>query len=146
MTPETWIDILPALPLARGVAVRSLRGVQVGSFPAGVVLRPRQTDRERVAVAWLAGDSSLRPHDTLRVDLDDPGGFGYALTVWWQQRGTDAFELLRHVHSRTRWEPMTAIFRNAETGMLALSLRHLRGQTTDADRLALARAIAEVSR
>ena len=72
----TWTDTLPAIPLARGVAVRSLRGVHVGSFPAGVVLRPRQTDRERVAVAWLAGDSSLRPHDTLRVDLADPGGDG----------------------------------------------------------------------
>ena len=119
----TWTDTLPAIPLARGVAVRSLRGVHVGSFPAGVVLRPRQTDRERVAVAWLAGDSSLRPHDTLRVDLADPGGFGYALRF-----------LMTHTRAVTA----------AESHVRSLTRRWLESRTTDTDRLALAQAIADV--
>ena len=122
-----WIDTLPAIPLARGVAVRSLRGVHVGSFPAGVVLRPRQTDsvyyldRERVAVAWLAGDSSLRQHETLRVDLDDPQGFAYALRYACQHCDPSISYL---------WPAMAS--------------RWVRGETTDTDRLALAQAIAEL--
>ena len=116
-----WIDTLPAIPLARGVAVRSLRGVHVGSFPAGVVLRPRQTDRERVAVAWLAGDSSLRQHETLRVDLAAPQGFAYALRYACQHCDPSISYL---------WPAMAS--------------RWIRGETTDTDRLALAQAIADV--
>ena len=125
-----WIDTLPAIPLARGVAVRSLRGVHVGSFPAGVVLRPRQmlahrclrrTDRERVAVAWLAGDSSLQQHETLRVDLADPQGFGYALRYACQHCDPSISYL---------WPAMAS--------------RWVRGETTDSDRIALAYALAEL--
>ena len=69
-TAAHWLDILPALPLAKGVPVVD---VEDQGQPRHIVLG--------VDADWL----HLTGHDTpyqdraFRVDLDDPQGFGYAL-------------------------------------------------------------------
>ena len=166
-TTETWLDIMPAIPLARGVAfLLYFDGCEeyCGS------------DRRRVCLSfeddyaeWVDddGDFCSTPECDTRVDLDDPQGFGYALRQWWIERGTDIIERLQRYHSErmraltklrqsgakqtasvawSRWEPMFTMFRQLRKGMMGLTLRWLRDETTDADRLALAHALAEVTR
>ena len=138
MTPETltWIDILPALPLARGVAV-------VNTHPRNGQTRGTWT-RHQTGGAFVVHVEAHDHHKGrleewfqayTRLDLDDPGGFGYALR----------FLILPLVYSRlnpTHTRAVTA----AESHVRPLARRWLESRTTDADRLALARAIAEVSR
>ena len=124
MIPETltWIDILPALPLARGVPVRHNGD-------------PKTVCDSTGCYAWLDDAPSdgygrdrglgANHEDDCIVDLDDPGGFGYALRF-----------LMTHTRAVTA----------AESHVRSLTRRWLESRTTDADRLALARAIAEVSR
>jgi hypothetical protein len=109
-----WLDILPALPLAKGVPVVD---VEDQGQPRHIVVV--------VDADWL----HLTGHDTpyqdraFRVDLDEPQGYAYAL---------------RHLISSSR--PTDIRFSSTGTA----TLRHWLGQTTNADRLALAQALAEV--
>ena len=118
----TWIDILPAMPLARGVPVIAVHDTHPGrNFKA----LPLHAFRGQ----WTLHDGSglaLVPESDLRADLSNAQGFGYALR-WLCQSG-------RRKHG---WMP--------QTFYSDLIRRHMVGGTTDADRLALARAIAEVS-
>jgi hypothetical protein len=105
-----WLDILPALPLAKGVPVIAygLTAVVSDVFADGSGF---YRDGEEAAEApW-------------RVDLDEPQGYAYAL---------------RHLISSSR--PTDIRFSSTGTA----TLRHWLGQTTDADRLALAHALASV--
>ncbi len=58
---ETWLDVMPAIPLARGVPVVN------SSTSARWVICSRAK----------AGEMDSNPR--MRVDLDDPQGFGHAL-------------------------------------------------------------------
>jgi len=75
----------------------------------------------RLAVQFDSVEGWVDPDSTL-VDLDDPQGFGYALRCYAQRREGSG-------PSPLTWMP-----------------RYLNSQTTDDDRLALARACAEVTR
>lgn len=113
MSNPAWLEVMPAIPLARGVPVRCTRisdsAVVVAAGPEGVVLADRHAvDQYEGTGHWW------------RVDIDDPQGFGYALRTQW---GGLNHQLRHHwLH------------------------HHFRGIINDADRLALAKACAEVSR
>ena len=122
----TWIDTLPAIPLARGVPVCTSHpdpdeygdyGILLSATSCPVVVHPE------IGEDWVAASI-----EHLRIDLDEPQGFGYALR-WLDGGSAMATE-------RSDGAPVLA----------DVLFRHLSGKTTDADRLALARAIAEVSR
>lgn len=123
MSNATWLEEMPVLPLARGVPVRQ------GDRKGLVVLVIRGNlapGGEGCEVAWDDGEhitaGGLVDSVDLRVDLDDPQGFGYALRCYAQRREGSG-------PSPLTWMP-----------------RYLNSQTTDDDRLALARACAEVTR
>ena len=113
----TWIDTLPAIPLARGVPVIAVHDTHPGrNFKA----LPLHAFRGQ----WTLHDGSglaLVPESDLRADLSNAQGFGYALRWLAHEAGLP-------------WHSGSD-----------LVYRHLHSATTDADRLALARAIAEVS-
>lgn len=133
MTNAHWLDILPAIPLARGVPVR---GAPSLNYPnTGVVIFASGNE---VQVLWDGSDSESiykmsSPHDlalladTTRVDLDDPQGFAYGLR--WLVRYRRRAALAEHQRD-------AAAVANAWLWNEVI---------TDADRLALARALAEVS-
>ena len=70
-TAAHWLDILPALPLAKGVPVMHLHFAR------------EYTALHHGPNGWACHDggraSSPFPEADLRVDLYDPQGFGYAL-------------------------------------------------------------------
>ena len=105
-----WLDVLPLLPLDRGVPVVQRIGQGIAT---GIAIRAD-------VIRWDCWDG--RRHGSVgraHVDLDDPQGFAWALRYRKQQG------------------PMT--------GSVAIQNRYDVGATTDADRLALARALAEVT-
>jgi hypothetical protein len=146
-----WLDILPALPLARSVPLRivgaDLRSEYQG--PADLYSADRF-----VWAAWRAGHPFPVAHDGprpsvrikvrhgdsapigvrldwLRVDLDDPQGFAWALRILTHaERGPSTLMGILKVPSDER------MWTEAELH---------RGRVTDADRVALARALAEVT-
>ncbi|KKN03268.1 hypothetical protein LCGC14_1109340 [marine sediment metagenome] len=104
---ETWLDIIPAIPLTPSVPITDGKRFGIVTDDASVTLSPWAID-------------PLYEHPNMRVDLDDPQGFGYAY----------------------RWlYPTPAYLHRTVPGMMG---RHLRGETTHADRLALAKALREV--
>ncbi len=143
----TWLDIMPAIPLARGVPVTDRRGGLY--FTRGIAAsadlvwiddgghgQPSTPDDGDDWVAW-------------RVDLDDPQGFGY--TLRWLRANAGK------IQGRTPPHPMLnemTLGGHISDGLLRqlgdgkhgrnVGMRHLYGGTTNDDRLALARAIAEV--
>lgn len=109
----TWLDVMPAIPLARAVPVVWVDGDQWSrSVADGPGYRGSRVGRVIEAHEW-------------RVDLDDPQGFAYAL---------------RWLNSNI--PPLMAI----GLGPLVVGLRSrwAQGFEDDADRLALAKACAEV--
>ena len=120
-----WLDVMPAIPLARLVpALHNGRRVVLAEDPDGctyVLCEDAVEEPDRYEVL---------PVLDLRVDLDEPQGMAYALRL--AQRyyvlGTDGAESYRRV-----------------VALGPLLRRWLTDETTDADRLALARACAEVA-
>jgi hypothetical protein len=121
----TWLDIIPAIPLARGVPI---------IFPSGtraIVLKIGTGDRAGGVVVWdnitppawrynrMVTDYSRKRDERpfMSVDLDDPQGFGWAMRYL---AGTSG---------------------GYDVPMLEMWVR---GDVTDADRLDLARALAAV--
>ena len=118
---SSWLDILPAIPLARGVPVRT----RCGGQHAFTALVAADYGKDGGGVELV----SMYPHRTQRryrwrVDLNDPQGFGYALSHFMQGRNV----LKGAPYSYYR----------------AVMERLMEGKTTDADRIALAQALAEV--
>lgn len=111
-----WHDIIPAIPLARGVPV-FLHGPKgrVKGVTHGI---------DYVATAPTAWDDGLvyiGPDEVWLVDLDADQGFGYA--VRWYALNGDPWSVASLWSLRTRW---------------------FRGLTSDEDRLVLAQALEEV--
>lgn len=118
MTAETWLDAMPAIPLARGVPVRFARASTGVIMPGTALSGP-----ENISVIDF-GNVYYNNPAWARVDLDDPQGQRYAVN-----RLIESDSILRH----------------AKVGdMPDVIWRLLRGQGTDADKLWLARALAEV--
>ena len=122
-----WLSILPAnIPLARGVPVITTDGEATW-----LVLRITASETHVIVGDDAGSDERRYPIRVLRVDLDDPQGFAYALRFYsrcWRSQNVDYYE---------HYERVLPGF----DGVLA---RHLIERTTDADRLALAKAMAEV--
>ena len=116
MPADTWTDIIPAIPLAHGVPV-------IGYSIADALLRGVAHESE--SIVW---DDGVGPDyfDTVRVDLDDPQGFAYALRWLVRQRRRDFSD----EHQRD-----AASLGNAWLWNEVI---------TDADRIALARALAAI--
>lgn len=70
-TTESWLDIIPAIPLALAVPVVNSR-VRGGTGARWVTSRPEH----------------LEPNPRIRVDLEHIQGFGYVL--WWWCRNKPA--------------------------------------------------------
>jgi hypothetical protein len=123
----TWLDVMPAIPLARSVPVARGRARGV----VELVLRGQlRAGGEGCQIAWDDEDGAHRSTTgadladsySLRVDLDDPQGFAYAMGEA-VRRGVDVQpeEISENIVRRHFWK-----------------------QTTDADRLALATALRAV--
>ena len=130
-TPTTptpsWLDIMPAIPLARAVPVAARVHCYLGGTDTIRGVCVDQADD----IVWMDG----APRETdgaARVDLNDPQGFAYA----WRY-------LLKLDHSPT-------YCRGSCDRWYWLCSRYEDDTTDDADRLtlatALAKAMAEVSR
>ena len=125
-----WLDVMPALPLARGVSVKLARG----GFPAlaesiGHVGARRLRRGALVRYVSSSGDVLLTGEtkgyeraEAWRVDLETPAGFAYGL------------QLLAQHHGRSMGDDYGDII-----------MRSLWGNTTDEDRLVLAKALKEVT-
>ena len=120
----SWLDIMPAIPLARAVPVAARVHCYLGGTDTirGVCVDPADD------IVWMDGAPG-ETDEAARVDLDDPQGFAYALRALCRPTPSS-------VHYDVQWAQLID--------------RHLCGETTDADRLALAtalaKAMAEVSR
>ena len=137
MSDRSWLDVLPALPLDRGIPVVNIRSCDLGivayerqpgevkycdgeSHGAGVIYWGEESED--------AAEESIRD---LRVDLREQLGFGHVLRV-----------LLRRVANEDRarrewpraWQTAQALWQD-----YAIQCGHV----TDRDRLRLAEAIAE---
>lgn len=118
-----WLDIMPVIrPLERGLPVVNIypdmtKGpVTVLDVSEGVQVFIHRGQRTEV---WDVEDC--------RIDLNSAAGFGYAL--------------------RWRWSVVEYRLRAGDKMLIeGAIIRHLNGETANADRLALARACAEVVR
>jgi len=118
-TEQTWLDIIPALPLDQAVPVA---GYAQDSIMRGVVVR------RRAHGDWQVEHTSGAAWPTVgwRVDLDDPQGFGYALRMAAELGACNSMYI---AECGIGWNGIVAAY--------------FTGRTDDADRLALARALAE---
>ena len=126
MTAGAWLDVMPAIPLTRGVPVIY-----------------RDSARERGTVltlhhgpgGWVCHDGGRHTapiaEGLLGVDLEDDQGFSYALRY--------AMRLANRKSPAGPWRALVDGF------TLDVRWRHLHGQTTDRDRVALATALAAVT-
>ncbi len=120
---ETWLDVMLAIPLARGVLVVDAGGTRRIALWASDGDYWWFSSAKSPIGPGLPNEIDAR---TVRVDLDDPQGFGYAL--------------------RWRWAVVEYRLRAGDKRLIeGAIIRHLNGETTDADRLSLARACAEVA-
>ena len=144
-TTETWLDIMPAIPLARGVPVRDhddvydQRGLVLYTREPGEII---EYDGPGAGVLFDGDiettECSLK---TVRVDLDDPQGFGYALRYCLRA----PLGVLKLAHALGFGTGVGEQYSGSDmkgwiVGWAATDL------ATDQDRLALARALAEVTR
>lgn len=119
----TWLEVMPAIPLARAVPVVWSEGE---SWSRSVALHEHHTGRH---------GSQLILTRQWRVDLGEPQGFAYALR-WYSQM----------THASSDSPAQRAEKFGVRGGWNALGRRWMLGTTTDADRFALATALAEVTR
>lgn len=121
--PETWLDVMPAIPLAKGVPLT------------------REVDGDREFDVCVGGSICGDPwethehpwHEENRVDLDELQGFGYVL--WW------AFAKVRQWVD-SGWNVHGAM--SVTVVLDELLTRHIKGAITDADRCILTKIIAEL--
>ena len=133
-----WLDRMPALLLARAVPVTTPDGRK--GIVQLVLRGPLARGGEGSEVAWDDGEHGTTGEDTvdsfsLRVDLDDPQGFGYALRLLLRatEPGGDIDQWrAAHRHHESVWQ---------KHGWLE---HHACGSVSDHIRLALAKALAEV--
>ena len=114
-TEETWLDVIPAIPLEKGVCVLE------GHLRKCIVVG--DSDLPGCVVVYRCGGGLQEwnwKHD-LRVDLSTENGFGYALRLEWKLPG----RIMANGAADDR-----------------LLWRHVEGKTTDTDRLAVARALS----
>ena len=110
-------DLVPVLPFtSRGVPV-----IRCTTGEPDTVVRIDRDDPDRM---YLESALYTNVADDVRVDLTTAGGFAYALRYFVSHPNSGRIDLY--------WPDFAG--------------RHLCGETTDADRLALARALAEVTR
>lgn len=125
---QSWLDIIPPIPLAKAVPV--VRRTQPQGWPISHGLAMNEDEvmmfPRRITNADTQGPCGWR------VDIDDPQGFAYAARYHYQQIS----------HPNIAVVPMPPAQREAQLRVLAW----LVGDVTDADRFALATALAEVSR
>lgn len=116
MSVATWLKEMPEIPLARAVPV-------VGPAPhyARAVVTKMHHGVDAGPIITDTNGENIPDASGLRVDLTDPQGFGYALR-WYVSRP------------------------NSNEGVQNWLLRWFDNTTTDADRLALARALTDVLR
>jgi hypothetical protein len=126
MDPENkaWYQIMPVLPLAPAVPVVRL-GVGIEYRFRYVALGPgRQPDVWLVICSVLSLTQPVLVHQAgLRVNLEDPQGFGYALRLL--------------LLTEARRDGDCVGFKMAQDYAI------LRGEVTDADKLRLAKALAD---
>lgn len=135
--PASWLDVLPALPLDRGIPVLDsamARGVVVYAFRSAAIRVPPSGDPGAAGVIYEGAEHLgvvEAPPASLRVDLGTVAGFGHVLRV-----------LLRRVanEDRARREWPRA-WRTAQAFWQDYAIQC--GRVTDRDRLRLAEAIAE---
>lgn len=141
----TWLDLVPAVPLVRGVPV---------------IIDP-ETKHSHGTVTWDRGNACTINHDdgrewyrwdfereqtfisqddiraNIRIDLDSPQGFAYGLALW-----------AKHVDACFYTSDGIGVRRaygiSYSSDVRALWQRHIRGETTNDDRLFLAGRLAEM--
>ena len=122
MSAANWLDVMPAIPLARGVPfVTVADGGATAGVADGVVVTGGPAVLDARGIVW--DDAEVRRW--LRVDLDYATGFGHTLRWLRRRLGSE------------RWN---------QQGFAWAVEPWLLGTTTDADRLALALACAKVQR
>lgn len=126
-TGDNWLDIIPMILLVRGVPVTDRDGKR-GVLVSADRVSPYRIYREGVCYGTEAADETWRP------DLADPQGFGYALRWLTQQYKGGAISAF-----------LAALRLNDEEELEGFAWRHWIGTTTDADRVALAKALREVA-
>ena len=121
----TWLDIMPAIPLDLGVPVvnsrTGSRGVWIAHLP------DLGTSVERDYVHDGGAFTFPRRWNTheVRVDLDDPQGFGYSMRHWYAAAAATADDAVLRWFELTLWA-------------------WTQGILDDSDSLALAHALADV--
>ena len=114
--PETWLDIIPAIPLAWGVPVQ-----HDGYKWVAMELR---ADKRTWLLTCSTG-TTYATADQCSIDLDDPQGFGYSMRHWYAAAAATADDAVLRWFELTLWA-------------------WTQGILDDSDSLALARALAEV--
>ena len=143
LQPPSWLDVMPPIRLERAVPVVIMEG-------------HRRTGRTTITNEGVRGESCLVTRGLayswrqLRVDLDHPQGFGFALR--WLHANAGALQGRAPPHPMLNEMPLGG---RISEGLLQLlgdgrpgvnvGLRHSYGLTTSVDRLALAKACAEVA-
>ena len=130
-TTETWTDIMPAIPLDgyEGPAIdhEGSRCTVIATGAGWVVVAYTRAPSPRGHVKvtrWDAGH--------VRPAIDESEGFGYALR--WLTTECAARGVL-----------LNSVLTDREHCLMELLVRWVAGKTTDADGLALARALRQVS-
>jgi len=123
-----WLDIIPVLPLARGVPLVQLHVAGPPVTRGWVALGPDTCTlpSDDPSCTFLGNANSI-DRGFMRVDLDDPQGVAYAAAYWLRLmvergEGVDAIKQYQF------WMQRCAL-----------------GEITDADRLALAKALRDVT-
>lgn len=131
MSGTTWLEVMPPIRLACGVPVAPTPGNPMSRavviWTDGVSWRGlARSSRQDLGIGYSNQNAPWR------VDLEDPLGFAHAL---------------RWLHAQPGWSKALANHHPAIDPSMYLTSRWLEGQRTNAgDRLALARACAEVRR
>ena len=108
MTPKSWLDIMPPIPLARGVPVAAYVGEAVWRGVCAELLPPSAVAVIPDGVQCTVGVSSK----WVKVDLDDPQGVAYALRwLAGTSAGYDEAMLSLWVRGDTRDEDCLALAR-----------------------------------